>query len=105
MTLWDLLTVISFVMPISGAMASAKHAHAGFWGYTTALFLSLILGVACGWAVRASAARVAMTLGNNHETFGKRLVLGMYLCASALWPFFALFLGGCATSSIFELWR
>jgi hypothetical protein len=105
MTLWDLLTIISFVMPISGAMASAKHAHAGFWGYAAALLLSLILGVACGWAVRASAERVAMSLGDNLETLGRRLYLGIYLCAAALWPFFAGFLGGWATSSVFELLR
>jgi hypothetical protein len=105
MTLWDLLTVISFVMPISGAMASAQHAHVGFWGYATALLLSLILGVACGWAVRASSARVAMTLGDNPKTFGNWLYLGAYCCASALWPFFALFLGGWATSSVFEFLR
>ena len=42
MTLWDLLTVVSFVMPISGAMASAKQAHTGFWGYATALLLGVI---------------------------------------------------------------
>jgi hypothetical protein len=105
MTLWDLLTVISFVMPISGAMASAKHAHAGFWGYAIALLLSLIVGVAFGWAVRASAARMALIRGDNPKTLKNRLYLGAYFCGSALWPCFALFLGGWVTNSVLEFLR
>jgi hypothetical protein len=105
MTLCDLLTAMSFVTPISGAMASANHVHSGFWGYAIALFLSLILGTACAWALRASVRRVAMTVGDHPETFGKRLCVGMYLCASLLWPLFAGFLGGWTTSSALEFLR
>lgn len=83
MTLWDLLTVISFVSPISAAMASANSAHANFRGYAIALFLSLILGIVCGWALRSSARRVAMLVGDHPKTWGN-VCFGIYLCASLL---------------------
>ena len=103
MTLLELLTVITFMMPISVAMASARHAHAGIWGYALALLLALMVGTACGWALGFGARRVAVILGDNPETFGKRLCVGIYLCVSLLWPFVAGFLGGWATNSAFEL--
>jgi len=105
MTLFDVLTAISFVAPISAAMASANHAHAGFWGYAIALFLSLILGTACGWTLRTSARRVAMILGDHPKTFRKRFSEGIYLCLSLLWLFFAALLGVWTTSSALELLR
>ncbi len=65
MSTGDLLTLISFVIPISSAIASVKLAHVGIWGYVAASRLSLILGAACGWAVWASALAAPKTVGNN----------------------------------------
>ena len=105
MTLWDLLTVITFVIPIGASIATAHHVHAGFWGYAIAVSLSLMVGIACGWALRASASRVATIVGDHPGTFGQRLCVGTYFCACLLWPFVSGFLGGWATSSAFELFR
>jgi hypothetical protein len=105
MTLLDVLTVITFVTPISGAVETAKHAHEGFWGYATALLLGLIIGIGCGWAVRASAARMVLILEDNPKKLKGRLYLGACFCALALWPLFAGFLGGWATSSVHVLLR
>jgi hypothetical protein len=57
-TLFDLLTAMTFVTSVSAAMASAKYVHAGFWGYAIALFLSLILGTVWGkWQTSSHVRR------------------------------------------------
>jgi hypothetical protein len=88
---------------IGGAMDAAKHARAGFWGYGTALFLSIVLGIAFGSAVRASVARLFHAVGGQPKTALVWLYLAIYLCAAFLWPFLGLFVGEWASKPVLSL--
>ena len=57
-TLWDLLTLISFVVPVAGAFADAKHSHAGLAGYVLAISVGLAIGVGCAVCMRIALVRV-----------------------------------------------
>ena len=103
MTLWDFLTVVSFLTPIGRAMDAAKHARSGTSGYGTAFFLSIMLGIAFGWAVRAGAARLSHALGDQPETALMWLCFALYLCAAFLWPFLGLFAGEWVAKPVLAL--
>lgn len=105
MTLLDVSTAMSTAASIGAGMASANHVHAGFWGYSIAFFLSLMLGIACGWALRAGVRRAAVAWGDHPKTLVKRICQCSFLCAVFLWPFLAGILGGWATSSTLKLLR
>jgi hypothetical protein len=51
--LWDLLTIMGFVVCIAAAHGSARDARSGFWGYVLAITLGLAVGVFFVWSMRA----------------------------------------------------
>ena len=57
-TLWDLLTLISFVVPVAGAFADSKHSHAGLAGYVLAISVGLAIGAGCAVCMRIAHVRV-----------------------------------------------
>ena len=63
MTLWHLLVMFSFVMPLSGALAGAHIEKATWPEYAAAIVVALIQGAAFAWAAieagRFTGARVA----------------------------------------------
>jgi hypothetical protein len=57
-TLWDLLTLIPFVVPVAGAFADSKHSHAGLAGYVLAISVGLAIGAGCAVCMRIAHVRV-----------------------------------------------
>jgi hypothetical protein len=62
MTLWDLLTLLCFALPIGPALASAKIVHAGFRGQALAASVGVALGLGCAWTMRRTGEAVASKL-------------------------------------------
>ena len=100
MTLFDLLTVISFVTPIGGAFGAAKRDHLSIGGYLVTSLLGLLLGVLFAWCLRASA----MALAPRLQAMGKlvqRACTISYLCMSVLWPLLGVFAGALTVKAVF----
>jgi hypothetical protein len=98
MTLWDLLTTMCFVMPISGGLASAKLAKGGFGGYSLAIAIGLALGVGCAWTMRAVGEKAFTRLERYPAEIKERYLRALYF-AVLLWAVFGLFLGGWVSSA------
>jgi hypothetical protein len=91
-TLWDLLTLISFVVPVAGAAADAKHSHAGLVGYVLAISVGLAIGVCCAVCMRIALVRVGGYLVRGDVS--ARAVSwysGLMLIAAFIWMVFGLF--------------
>lgn len=91
-SLWDLLTVLSFAMPIAGAVASAGLAKAGFRGYVLAIIVGFALGLCCAWTMRIVGKAAAANIKRHSESVQQGYVWALYF-AAMLWVVFALFLG------------
>jgi hypothetical protein len=84
MTLIDLLTVMSFFMPIAGAITEAKGTRAQAGGYVLACLLGAIAGIAVAWGHRAGC----LALATHLEKSGKAVQgLGtvFYLIGCFVW--------------------
>jgi hypothetical protein len=57
-SLWDLLTAISFVVPISTALAEAKASHVRIVGWLLAISIGLVVGACCAVSMRIALLRV-----------------------------------------------
>ena len=101
-SLWDLLTVVCCVMPIGGALASAKYAKVGFGGYTLAITIGVALGLCCAWTMRTVgdtvAARIKRQAVSLHESYFRMLYV-----AAVVWIAFGLFLGVWVSSVLLRL--
>src|SRR6185437_10263417 len=93
--LWQLLILICLVMPIGGALASARLANTGITGYAVAVTVGLIVGTCCSWTMWSVHKTVAANL--RQRSIGGRSVSEWYFRAfyfsKILWIAFALFLG------------
>jgi hypothetical protein len=98
-SLWDLLNVLCFVMPIGGALASARIAKVGFSGYALATTLGLAFGVCCAWPMRTVGKTVATHIKRHPGSLKERYAYALYF-AAMLWIVFALFLGEYASMAL-----
>ena len=106
-TLWQLLILICFTMPIAGAVGSAKLAKVGFGGYALAITIGLPLGVCCAWAMWIMHKIFVTNLRRRpdwehwaaqHEWF----YVAFYF-TKILWIVLALFLGAWVSSATLRL--
>jgi hypothetical protein len=105
-TLWDLLTLISFVMPIAGASAIAKHSHPGLGGYTLVISVGLAIGMCSAVCMRIALVRVGgYVVRSAVATRAESWYSGLMLIAAFLWIVFALFAGSWLASTILGLLR
>ena len=101
-SLWDLLLVICFAMPIGGALSSASIRKVGFGGYALAITLGLALGACCAWAMRTVGATVAAHIQRHPVSLHDRYFRALYF-AAMLWIILTLFLGGWVSSALLRL--
>jgi hypothetical protein len=91
-TLWDLLTLISFVVPVAGASADAKHSHLGIAGYALAISVGLVIGVCCAACMRIALVRVGGYLVRSSVSARvQSWYSGLMLIAAFIWMVFGLF--------------
>jgi hypothetical protein len=101
-TLWDLLTVLCFAMPIGSALASAKYANVRFGGYALATIIGLALGVCCVWTMRTVSNALAANIKRHSARLQGWYFRALYF-AAMLWIVFALLLGGWFSSAVMRL--
>jgi hypothetical protein len=101
-SLWDLLTVLCCAMPVAGALRSAKFARAGFFGYTFAIAVGLLLGLGCAYSMRTVGKTVAAHLEGNSASVRERYLRALYFTAM-MWIVLALFLGSWASSALLKV--
>jgi hypothetical protein len=102
MTFWDLLIAFCFVMPIAGALASAKLAKAGFSGYALAITTGLALGACFVWTIWTVGNTVDAHIKRQPMSLRERYVRALYLGAM-LWVVFGLFLGSWLSSAVIRV--
>lgn len=102
MTLWHLLTAICFVMPISGALASARLSKVGFGGYALGIGIGLALGSCFAWAMR-NGGRIVFAHAKNKPVSERESYARLLYFAVMLWIASGLFLGAWASSAIMRL--
>ena len=91
-TLWDLLTLMSLVVPVAGASADAKHSHAGLVGYVLATSVGLAIGVCCAVGMRIALVRVGGYLvRSNVSASAQSWYSGLMLSGALIWMVFGLF--------------
>ena len=89
-TLWDLLTLISFVLPVAGASGVAKGSHAGLLGYALVLSIALTIGICCAACMRVALVRVGGYLVRiNQSARTESLYSAGMLIAAFIWMVFA----------------
>ena len=103
-TLWDLLTLMAFVTPITGVFVGVPHqslSHRGALAYVSAAMAGIVLGVGFAAAMRYALVvigRVGTWLTNRAQVF---VGIGM-LSAAAVWLIFGEFVGYWTAVSIFN---
>lgn len=65
-TLWDLLTLVSFMIPVAAASEEAKLSHAGNVGYVLATLVGLAIGVCCAVSMRIALVGVGSYLARSN---------------------------------------
>jgi hypothetical protein len=105
-TLWDLLTVISFVLPVAGASGAARVTNAGIVGYLLVVSAGLAIGVSCAVCMRIALVRVGgylvrSKIAPRSETWYS----GLMLTAAFIWMVFALVAGIWVATKIVSLLR
>ena len=103
-TLCDLLTLISFVVPVAGASAEAKHSHAGLVGYVLAISVGLAIGMFCAVCMRISLVRVGGYLERSNVSARAQLwYSGLMLSAALIWMVFGLFVESWLVTKIMKV--
>ena len=97
--LWDLLIAVCFVMPIMGALASAKFSKTGFTGYVLSIAVGLVLGLILAWIMVAVGRAIATQIKRQPESMRERYFRALYFTAM-LWIIFGLFLGGWVSAEM-----
>ena len=104
MTLWSLLVALCFVMPLSGALASAKLLRVGLRGYAFSVLVGLLLGIGCAWIMQRVGSLFYARLKHcgvfSQERYFRLLYLG-----ALVWIAFALFLGNWVTSPLLRVFK
>ena len=100
-TLWDLLTLISFAVPVAGASEEAKLSHAGSLGYVLAISVGLAIGVCCAICMRIALVRVGGYLvRSNLSARAETWCSGLMLIAAFIWIILGLFAEGWLATKI-----
>ncbi len=94
MTLWDVLSLICFAMPIGGADAVARKASVGFGMHALAVVVGVLVGVASTFALRSIGDVVAKRL-ETHQPCIRENSLRLYF-AAFVWAISGTFVGGWA---------
>ncbi len=104
-TLWDLLTLISFVVPAAGASAEAKLSHARLVGYIPAISAGLAIGACCAVCMRIALLRVGgyLTGTTNASRRTESLIAAVMLIAALIWILSGDFAGGWLAGKILRL--
>jgi hypothetical protein len=99
MSLWDLLTIGCFVMPIASSNVVARNAHLSVARHSMALLIGVVIGCCFAWAMRAvGEVIIRRTTGFSAA---KREWFFRALYGSALaWCGVSLFFGGWVTSRL-----
>lgn len=97
-TLWDLLIAVCFVVPIGGALGSARLAKTGFTGYALAAALGLLLGLLLARIMVVLGKIVAAHIKRQPESAQEQYFRALYF-TPMLWIVFGLFLGGWISSA------
>jgi hypothetical protein len=91
-TLWDLLTVISFLLPVAGASEEANHSQAKLGGYVLAISVGVAIGVCCAVCMRIALVRVGgYLIRSNVSARATWWYSGLMLIAAFVWMVFGLF--------------
>jgi hypothetical protein len=91
-TLWDLLTLISFVVPVAGASAEAKHFHTGLVGYVLTISVGLAIGVCSAVCMRIALVRVGgYLMRSNVSARTESWYSGLMLIGTFILMVFGLF--------------
>lgn len=98
-TLWDLLTVVCFVMPAGGALASARLAKAGFSGIAVAIVLGLALSFCFAWAMRV-IGKIAGTHIRRQPSPRQNIYFMFLYLAAMLWIVFGFVLGASTSTAL-----
>ena len=104
MTLWDLLTIICFAMPIGGAHSAAKQAGIGFGGHAVAILVGLFVGAGCACVMRV-VGKLVVTRLEKRPADARENPLRVLYFAAFLWSFFGLFIGGWSAGLLTPLLR
>ena len=100
--LWTLLTAISSMDFLAGAVAAAEHAKAGFGGYLLATSAGLVLAVCNAWTVYKVAEIVFGRLEHYSASRQEWCARTVYFSAF-LWGFAALVIGEYVGSVLVRL--
>ncbi len=103
-SLWSLLTALCFVMPISGALASAKLLRVGIRAFGFSVFVGLTLGFGCAWTMQKVGGLVYAHLKQSVVSVQERYFRLLYFGA-LVWIVFALFLGDWVTSALLRVFK
>jgi len=103
-TLWDLLTLISFVVPISTAFAEGKASHVRLIGCLLAISIGLLVGVCCAVCMRIALLRVGGYLVRTKVSARASLwYSGSMLIGAFILIVFGGFAGGWLTGNMLRL--
>jgi hypothetical protein len=98
-SLWDLLIALCWAMPVAGALASARLARVGFFGYALTLVAGLVLGLGCAYILRTAGKTAVDGWGGNSTSTQEWYFRALYFVA-VMWIVLALFLGAWASSAM-----
>jgi hypothetical protein len=101
-SLWDLLTVLCCVMPITGVLVSARLAKVGFGGYALAIAVGLAIGVCCAWTMRTVGKTAGAHIRRKSESLHERYFRALYF-AAMLWIVLADLLGAWVSLALLRL--
>jgi hypothetical protein len=102
--LWDMLTLICFLMPVAGAVSAAKQAHVGYVGHVTAVLAGIVVAFAFCWSMRRAGESVGRRYAAG-TTLDKEWPFRALYLSALCWAFLALFCGGWAASSLLKIVR
>ena len=105
MTLWQLLILLCFVMPIGGALGPAKVAKVGFVGYMLAIMVGLAVGASSAWMMWIMHKVVSRNLQQRPDevqSVSEWYFRGFYL-SKILWIVISSLLGAWLSSLLLRL--
>ena len=106
LTLWDLLTLICFVLPGAGASGVAKASHAGLLGYALVMLVALVIGVFCAACMRVALVRIGGRVAQGHLSARTELRYSVVMLTAAfIWMVLALVTGIWLATKILTLIR
>jgi hypothetical protein len=99
MTLWIMMIVVCFFMPIAGAISAGRDLHWSWGLQLGGIALGILLGAGFAWVLHA-VGRLVVSRYRSKTEFAARWPFRLLYFAGALWMIAALFLGGWAAELI-----